>query len=82
MTEAEKVEALRTIIAETERLRTLAQWAGADMLAFLLENSLHEARATLIGAGHEPRARELSDEGRSSPVVVPLVPPNRPRRRR
>lgn len=70
----EQQEALATIIRDSERLRNIAKQSDHDFLAFLLENVLHEARATLIGNGQEPPA--------SSPVgvlpsssVVPLRPP-------
>jgi hypothetical protein len=56
MTDDERNDALRTIAVEAQRLRTLAGNAGADMLAYLLENVLHEARAELAktGASLEP----------------------------
>lgn len=62
MTEDEKVDALRTIIAESERLRTLAQREGFDMLAFQLELVLHEARAE-IGKRGLPLEPEPPPEG-------------------
>ncbi|MEX0853892.1 MAG: hypothetical protein WD036_11510 [Bauldia sp.] len=80
--DAERREALETIIRESERLRNLAKASGEGFLAYLLETVLHEARATLIGQGHAPPAHAPSAGARSSPSVVPLVPPNRPRKRR
>ena len=49
--------ALELIIRDSEQMRDLAASAGEDFLAYLLENVLHEARATLIAAGHEPPTR-------------------------
>jgi hypothetical protein len=49
MTKEEKIEALRTIIADSERLRNRARDAGCDMLAFQLELVLYEARSILMG---------------------------------
>ena len=72
MTDTEKAEALRTIIADGERLRELAAKADAGMLAFLLENVLHEARVLLIGAGHEPQAPRPSCEHATKSSVVRL----------
>jgi hypothetical protein len=46
-------EALQTIIRESERMRNIAKAHGNDYLAFLLEQVLHEARATLVGAGED-----------------------------
>ena len=74
--------ALVTIIRETERLLTMAKRSGNDSVARRLEDVLHEARAVLIGAGHAPPVPAPADEGRSDSVVVPLRPPNKPRRPR
>ena len=70
MTDPEKREALDTIILESERLRNLAKGIDEGFLAFLLENVLHEARATLIGGGHEPPTSSPS----GGSTVVPLRP--------
>ena len=47
----EQAAALREIASEAQRLRIKAANAGAGMLAFLLENVLHEARAELGARG-------------------------------
>ena len=73
MSVTEKREALNTIILESERLRNLGKGSDNDFLAFLLENVLHEARATLIGEGQEPPALSLS----GGSTIVPLRPPKK-----
>ena len=75
-------DALVTIIGESERLLTIATHSGNNSLARRLEDVLHEARAVLIGAGHAPPAPEPAGGARSDSVVVPLRPPNKPRRPR
>lgn len=65
------------IIADSERLRSLAHDAGCDMLAFQLELVLHEARAILMADGHESKATEPSDGGSSGSSVVTLPWPPR-----
>lgn len=62
--------ALETIIRQTETLPRLAQDAGFDFLAYLLEQPLHEARSILMGAGYEAPTR-----GRPVASVVPMVKP-------
>jgi hypothetical protein len=52
MTDDERADALREIVSEAQRLRIKASHAGADMLAYLLENVLHEARAELGKRGY------------------------------
>jgi hypothetical protein len=56
MTDDERAAALREIASEAQRLRIKATNVRADMLAYLLENVLHEARAELAktGASLEP----------------------------
>ena len=72
--------ALVTIIRESERLMAMARRSGNETVAHRLEDVLHEAREVLIGAGHAPPAPEPAVGGRSDSVVVPLRPPNKPRR--
>ena len=74
--------ALVTIIRESERLMAMARRSGNESVAHRLEDVLHEARAVLIGAGHALPTPEPADEERSDSVVVPLRPPNKPRRPR
>ena len=74
--------ALETIIRESERLMTMAKRSGNDSVARRLEDVVQEARAILIGSGHTPPAPEPAAEARSDSVVVPLRPPNKPRRPR
>ena len=82
MTEVEKkVDALRTIIADSERLRNLARNADFDMLAFQLELVLHEARSILMADGHEPKAPHRPDSDQSGSSVVRLPWPRKPRPR-
>ena len=50
-TSEEKAAHLRTIAHEAARLRDLAKLADAGLLAFLLENVLHDARAELGARG-------------------------------
>ena len=73
-------EALERIIRDSQHMRDLAAAAREDFLAYLLENVLHEARAALMAAGHEPPA--ASGAPRAVPSVVPMVPPGKPGRRR
>jgi hypothetical protein len=54
MIDDERNASLRTIAIEAQRLRTLAHNAKADMLAYLLENVVHEARAELVKTGASP----------------------------
>jgi hypothetical protein len=68
MTNAKKLEALKTIIRDGAMLRNLAKDSGNDFLAQLLENVLREARAMLAGGGRE----------RSGSTVVPW--PRKPRK--
>ena len=65
----EKREALATIIRESERLRKLALKNGDSTLGFLLENVLHEARKTLLEAGHQLPKLEASGK-----TIVPFKP--------
>ena len=58
LTAEEKAAHLRAIAHEAARLRDLAKLADAGMLAFLLENVLHDARA-------EPGARGFPQMVRS-----------------
>jgi hypothetical protein len=81
MNGAEKVDALRTIIADSERLKNLARNAGFDMLAFQLELVLHEARSILMADGHEPKGPKTPDSDPSGSSVVRLPWPRRPRPR-
>ena len=74
--------ALETIIRESERLMTMARRSGNDSVARRLEDVLHEARAVLIGAGLAPPTPEPAAEAQSNSVVVPLRPPNKPRKPR
>ena len=67
--------ALKTIIRESQKLRDLAKANGDDLLACLLENVLHEARSTLLGAGQELPKDEPQADG--DPVVVPFKPKQR-----
>ena len=62
-------EALETIIRESERLQNLAKASGNPFLASLLGDALREARATLLGEGHE-----LPPSEPSGPTVVPFKP--------
>ena len=55
LTTEEQAAALRTFAAEAIRLRDMAKRANADMLAFLCEQLVHEARAELA-------ARDISPE--------------------
>lgn len=70
--EKQRWQALATIIRESQRLRDLAKANGDDFLAYLLENVLHEARSTLLGAGQE-LPKDKPDAG-SAPVVLPFKP--------
>jgi hypothetical protein len=63
LSDTEKAEEIRTVIAEVLRLRDCATRAEADMLAFLLENVLHEARAELAARGYPPELNGPSPEG-------------------
>jgi hypothetical protein len=74
--------ALEMIIRESERLMTMASRSGNESVARRLEDVLHEARTALIGSGHAPPAPEPAAEARSDFVVVPLRPPNKPRKPR
>jgi len=74
-------EALEQIIRDSQHMRDLAAAAREDFLAYLLENVLHEARSTLIAAGHEPPAAS-GGAPRAAPSVVPMVPPGKPRKPR
>ncbi len=69
--EKQRWHALATIIRESKRLRDLAKVNGDDFLAYLLENVLHEARSTLLGAGKELPKDELDGD---RPTVVPFKP--------
>lgn len=63
-------EALERIIRDTEPLPRLAQKAGLDFLAYLLEQPLHEARSILMSAGYDAPKNE-----RPVVKVVPMVKP-------
>ena len=68
----ERWQGLAVIIRESQKMRDLAAANGDDFLAFLLENVLHEARSTLLGAGKElPRDEPKAD---SELTVVPFKP--------
>ena len=73
--EQKRWQALATIIWGSQKLRDLAAANGDDFLAFLLENVLHEARSTLIGAGQE-LPKDEPDAG-NAPVVLPFKPKQR-----
>ena len=75
--EKERWQALATIIRESQKMRDLAAANGDDFLAYLLENVLHEARSTLLGAGQELPKDE--PDAADSPVVVPFKPKLKPR---
>lgn len=66
LTPEEQAAALREIAAEALRLRDAAERVDAGMLAFLLENVLHEARAELGTRGFptEPDPPPLDPAGR------------------
>ena len=68
MTDDKVADALREIVAEAQHLRVMATNSGAGMVAFLLENVLHEARAELgrRGLPLEPEG------GKAGNNVVPL----------
>ena len=72
----EKRVALQRIIRDGERMLQTVRETGSPYLAYLLEHVLHEARAMLIGAGHEMPPDEMSSHETppSSPSVVTLVP--------
>ena len=63
--DAEKRDALETIISNSEWLRDRAKRNGHGFLAYLLGLVLHEARATLIGHGQ----RSLSGERPAAKVL-------------
>lgn len=71
MTSDERADALREIASEAQRLRIKATNAGADMLAYLLENVLHEARAEL---GKRGVAIESGPPAADGDKVVKLRP--------
>jgi hypothetical protein len=74
--------ALETIIRESERLMMMARRSGNDSVARRLEDVLHEARTVFVGSDHAPPIPEPAAEGQSDSVVVPLRPPNTPRKPR
>lgn len=78
MTNAKKLEALKTIIRDGAMLRNLAKDSGNDFLASLLESVLREARAMLTGGGHEPLGPASASGEQSGSSVVPW--PRKPRK--
>ena len=54
LTDVEKAAELQIVHHEALRLRDCAKRADADMLAFLLENVVHECRAEMATRGIEP----------------------------
>jgi len=70
LTAEEKAAHLRTIAHEAARLRDLAKLADAGLLAFLLENVLHDARAELGARGFPPDGPEPPTD--PSGKVVPF----------
>jgi hypothetical protein len=82
LTDCERVEALREIVRETERLRDLAKAASGGYLAYLMEMPLHEARSILLAEGHELEAPRPASEEQSDSSVVLLRKPEKPHKPR